>query len=295
MQTKAGFKALLNENNVVVCDRTIEKILQSHSARLLLCVEFGEALALYMEVDRLPQTTTLELLKEQCVFLDGIFFQNTKTTIFNALSKGVPRMFKIPKTEAEVNHEAGVWDGLVSASVDLSHLVPLESILLTTTKQLESFVYNEVERQSVRFGLLMPKYAQVLSDFKEVDVITITNWMTQAIRALEQMHKASYVHCDVKPANFFLNETGVLFLGDYGAAVKEGTPFKEFSPAYMPSDSGNVPLRDIDYFSLALTALELTGNWTPGTTVNKAEIKHMVEVRLVGDLKEMIVAKLNMN
>jgi hypothetical protein len=69
MQTKAGFKALLNENNVVVCDRTIEKILQSHSARLLLCVEFGEALALYMEVDRLPQTTTLELLKEQCVFL----------------------------------------------------------------------------------------------------------------------------------------------------------------------------------------------------------------------------------
>ena len=26
MQTKAGFKALLNENNVVICDRTIEKI-----------------------------------------------------------------------------------------------------------------------------------------------------------------------------------------------------------------------------------------------------------------------------
>jgi hypothetical protein len=63
----------------------------------------------------------------------------------------------------------------------------------------------------------------------------------------------------------------------------------------MPSDSGNVPLRDIDFFSLALTALELTRNWTPGTTVNKAEIKHMVEVRLVGDLKEMIVANLNMN
>lgn len=295
MQTKAGFKALLIENNVEICDRTIEKILQSHSARLLLCVESDEALALYVEVDRLPQTTTLELLKEQCVFLNGIFFHNTKTTIVNALSKGVPRMFKIPKTEAEVNHEAGVWDGLVSASVDLSHLVPLEPILLTTTKQLESFVYNEVERQSVRFGLLMPKYAQVLSDFKKVDVTTITNWMTQAIRALEQMHKASYIHCDVKPANFFLNETGVLFLGDYGAAVKEGTHFKEFSPAYMPSDSGNVPIRDIDYFSLALTALELTGTWTPGTTVNKADIKHMVEVSLVGDLKEMIVANLNMN
>ena len=111
---------------------------------------------------------------------------------FYALSKGVPRMFKIPKTEAEVNHEAGVWDGLVSARVDLSHLVPLQSISLNSTKQLESFVYNEVERQSVRFGLLMPKYAQVLSNFKEVDVITITNWMTQTIRALEQMHKASY-------------------------------------------------------------------------------------------------------
>ena len=77
MQTKAGFKALLIENNVEVCDRTIENILQSHSARLLLCVEFGDALALYMEVDRLPQTTTLELLKEQCVFLGGILFQNT--------------------------------------------------------------------------------------------------------------------------------------------------------------------------------------------------------------------------
>ncbi len=255
------------------------KIMVVYSSRLLLCVDYKEAISLYKEVEALPQTTTLNLLAKRSVFLDGVFFVNTKTTIINALDCGVPKMYKIPKTEFDVLHEVDVWKGLKKFNEELAlkHFIPLEAVIMDKGKLLTTFIRGEDEHQFIRFGILMPKYANVVSHFKGVDSVTIAKWMVETVAALNVMHQAGYTHGDVKPDNIFLDASGTVFLGDYGGSVLCNTLWRELSVAYMPSDVGTIALEIIDFYCLGLSAAELFNLWTPGTAKTKTEIRHMVE------------------
>jgi serine/threonine protein kinase len=215
LQTELGFRSLLRAKDVAVSESVMSKIISAHSARLLLCTDFVRAFELYHEIEALPQTQTVDLLARIDIHLDVIFFRNTKSILINAIKNGVPRVFKIPKTESEVRYEMGVWNALKdNVNVDKAHLVPLESIVLDAVVMLNTEIRGEVEREPVRFGLLMPKYSNAISHFKNVAPETILRWITIALSALQVIHKANYVNGDVKPDNIFLDQNGVVYLGD---------------------------------------------------------------------------------
>jgi serine/threonine protein kinase len=88
----------------------------------------------------------------------------------------------------------------------------------------------------------------------------------------------------VKPDNIFLDQDGVIKLGDYGAAVVFNADFKEFSPAYMSSDI-LIACKEVDHYCLAMSTLELCDAYIPTNNVfkNKAEIKAITNL-MVKDL-----------
>lgn len=55
-----------------------------------------------------------------------------------------------------------------------------------------------------------------------IDADAAIAFLQQAAVGLGQMHRAGYVHRDVKPANFLLRADGTLVLADFGLAVRSG-------------------------------------------------------------------------
>ncbi len=85
--------------------------------------------------------------------------------------------------------------------------------------------------------------------------------MRQILRGLEVLHKAGFVHSDVKPANVMVDKLGLVKLIDYGRAtsVHEKVRFLFGTPLYMAPEihlrQESLPQSDI--YSVGLVGLEL--------------------------------------
>ena len=86
----------------------------------------------------------------------------------------------------------------------------------------------------------------------------------QLLAALQAVHAAGVVHCDVKPANLLVGDDGWLVLVDFGIAEIEGAApahparrsgYVVGSPAYMAPEliRGEAPLPASDLWSLGAT------------------------------------------
>jgi len=85
--------------------------------------------------------------------------------------------------------------------------------------------------------------------------------MRSALRGLEALHDAGFVHCDVKPANIMCDMIGNIKLVDYGRAnvINEKATMLLGSPLYMAPESHRREryLVASDIYSLGLVGLEL--------------------------------------
>ena len=85
--------------------------------------------------------------------------------------------------------------------------------------------------------------------------------MRQALRGLEALHDAGFVHCDVKPANIMCSRLGHVKLVDYGRAnlVDERITFLLGSPPYMAPEIHRRELYLIasDIYSVGLVGIEM--------------------------------------
>lgn len=85
--------------------------------------------------------------------------------------------------------------------------------------------------------------------------------MRRVLRALESLHDAGYVHCDVKPANIMIDRLGYVRLIDYGRAtlINERVTFLLGTPIYMaPEMHRREPaMVASDLFTVGLVILEM--------------------------------------
>ena len=85
--------------------------------------------------------------------------------------------------------------------------------------------------------------------------------MRSALRGIEALHDAGFVHCDVKPANIMLDAMGNIKLVDYGRAnlVDEKISMLLGSPLYMAPEIHRREryLIASDIYSLGLVGLEM--------------------------------------
>ncbi|HMO51110.1 MAG TPA: serine/threonine-protein kinase [Kiritimatiellia bacterium] len=85
--------------------------------------------------------------------------------------------------------------------------------------------------------------------------------MRRVLRALESLHDAGYVHCDVKPANIMIDQLGYVKLIDYGRAtlINEKVSFLLGTPVYMaPEMHRREPaMVASDIYTVGLVILEM--------------------------------------
>jgi serine/threonine protein kinase len=265
-------------------EKIVDKIVRLYASRVLLCATPEQSLSLYQEVESLPQTTTIDLLNQLCdIQLNGIFCFNTKSTLINALHNGVPAIFKIGRSIEEAKREYDTLQAVLQHHQSTAQSLSLVNIEFVEIDQLQFLVTErygqENDRISVRFGLIMPKYALVLSQFQLLKLDHVVKWLTQIKMALVKLHEANYAHNDVKPENIFVDQNGDAFLGDFGGLAKIGNQMHEFSHVFQPSDSDHRSTVENDFYSLALSALAMMNIYPPDgkRCLSKEEIKMKIE------------------
>ncbi len=107
--------------------------------------------------------------------------------------------------------------------------------------------------------------------------------LRQALRGLEALHDAGFVHCDVKPSNMMCDRLGYLKLVDYGRAtlVGEKVNFLLGSPLFMAPEIHRRERYSAmsDLYSLGLVALELLRG-EPVFNAQGMDEARMLEIKL---------------
>ena len=99
-----------------------------------------------------------------------------------------------------------------------------------------------------------------------IETSTALHWIDDVADALDAAHQRGIIHRDVKPSNLLLDESGNVYLGDFGiaaAAVDLERSAAGGSAAYASPEQGRgaTPDASSDVYSLAVTAFEmLTGS-----------------------------------
>lgn len=107
------------------------------------------------------------------------------------------------------------------------------------------------------------------------NVVTLVDMFIQTASALHAMHKAGWVHCDIKPINIMITSDGQVKLIDFGQSCKTGTVKERIqgTPDYIaPEQVARKPVTaQTDVFNLGATMYwGITGKTIPTLyTVNK--------------------------
>ena len=144
------------------------------------------------------------------------------------------------------------WAGKQNPTDPLAHLMPVELVSMPNLAP----------------ALLLPVYVGTLADYPfDIRMVELfARAATSMEAALDKMHLARLVHCDVKPDNIFVSSAGECVLGDYDAAVQMGSRVERTTQRYLPvemvdqlNNGALYASAAIDYAMLAMALLDCLG------------------------------------
>jgi serine/threonine protein kinase len=276
----------------------VERIRQSnfYASRLFAMATARDAVLLYMDAERAPQTTTCaEIYRTQNIAIgDPLSFKSSQATFLQAFENGVPKILKIPMESSKVNTECQFYELIYKDSQYFSAdvpLVPVAKLQLHSSVKILSNV--SPEKDCGDSGVLMPKYSHCLADIP----IPITTDFALAVgqrilAAATCMHSCGYLHADIKPGNIFFDFNGLAWLGDYGSSVNyiDVLDFLGGTARYQCVDVLATSYYHFDYMGLALTLLESCGLVVlkNGTMNNLGAVRNAISEVTDGQLQNFL-------
>jgi len=196
------------------------------SSRLNVIKTRDEAVDLYEDASRIPQSTTRAIVKErdEVVIYGDIAVYGSQTAIFlHAFEKDVPRVLKIPKDQRQAKFECGMFEAIGDEAKEKNiALVPVR--LTNLHEHHHEHDHDQAlhsPEKTLTSGSLMPSYSCTLSD---VPTPISASFASQAfgrlLNAVQFINSKGWMHGDVKPSNIFISSDGHVWLGDYGSSVK---------------------------------------------------------------------------
>jgi hypothetical protein len=203
--------------------------------RLKLCADDDDYLSLYHAAESAFGTATKKAIvavdTKMRIAINGDFTvpQESSSKFYIAYADGVPCVLKFPESAAVALQEAQVYNAAVQhAPAGAQHLVRVE--YLRFDSQL-----TKLPRQH---ALKMEIFVSTLQTCPQ-DARLDAMWARAAeatFAALQSLHTAGFMHCDVKPGNIFVAPSGACFLGDYDAAVAEDARVLRTTEAFLPDE-----------------------------------------------------------
>ena len=143
--------------------------------------------------------------------------------------------------DAKVEYEMEVQAATKFSEVD--HVVPM------TVEKIHLDGREDV-------GLIMPRLTTTLAKSPQLPLSAIVRESKNIKLAVEQVHRAGYVHMDIKPDNIFINQHGCWFLGDFGSCKSVGAKVTSSTLFMYPTNLiGKNVDKKYDLFMLALSIL----------------------------------------
>lgn len=195
------------------------------SSRLAVMYTANDALRLFEDAERIPQTETRAVvLKEFNIKIDGTMVvpHSQSAAFYHAFENYLPRVLKVPRDCRKVTAECALFDaiGREVSEIGLA-LVPVSSLRLKGEKDEELASHTKIGSAVKLFnqGIIMPSYACTLHEIpKPISNEYALKLLNRLAPAISFIHDKKWLHGDVKSSNIFIDSAGLAWLGDYGSS-----------------------------------------------------------------------------
>lgn len=173
-------------------------------ARLSQIRNKEQADQLIQDISFIPKSDTARLiLQKNDLIINGPYCPHlaTKSAFlysFKKLNSGLScHILKIPSNMSHVKYEFSISEELKRFGTD--RFMPLEIVQFKDDSSLEDIVSS---------ALLMPIYPATLHHPQILDDDLLFSIGKHVKESLDMMHSVGLIHCDIKPSNLFLNDSG---------------------------------------------------------------------------------------
>ena len=131
---------------------------------------------------------------------------------------------------------------------------------------------------------------QVIANRGALDLATTLDYTCQIANALEHAHKQGVIHRDLRPANVFVNDKGLLKVGDFGTSrilevAAHGTTVIGSPPYMAPEQFEGRAVFASDLYSLGVTMYQMLAGTLPYDTPAPSDLDRLRRGELAAPLR----------
>ncbi|GIM06127.1 hypothetical protein Vretimale_10523, partial [Volvox reticuliferus] len=219
------------------------------AARLMVLPDCDAAVDLYREAQLFPGPSTEgHLLTQLGLRVNGPLFPNPAdgpaSLLVGATNDGSPVVVKLlggvgaAGAQQPGGAEAEACRALMESKPAAVPLVPARIV----TFELGNDHVSIVDRAPGLYAALcMPRYVSSLTSMVQLPAAAVLAGGRRMVAALEWIHDKKYIYMDVKADNIFVDPEGRWWLGDFGSAVRKGSPVTSTTTWFAPRKLLDLP------------------------------------------------------